>query len=281
MITNITFDKDPIIRERQYRYMNKQAFFKRKTNAPTFAYQTVYGKNPNQSLSGRTSAPKKMWKGLDVDKGLKNKWLNKLNDLPVEIRSTDEGKDSIRPAFTIIRMPKDKDDLHKKMVKYLKKQPDLHVKSDIGMGGRPRICVAGKIWKGKKDWGNWWETLPDKINSAYNKTVKGNGMNKQAFLEETYNSAFNDELEKVALSGKTLASYSRKRAVSANKLFSKIKSKSGDHLTRSERAWLLNIDRKGINKAISKLKVLKSNKPIKEEARRQASGWSWKKKDLS
>jgi len=143
-----------------------------KINAPTFAYQTVYGKNPDKFLPGRTNEPKKTWNGISVDKGLKDEWLNKLNNLPVEIRSTDEGKSSIRPAFTVIRMPEDKDNLHEEMVKNLKKQPDLHVKSDIGMSGRPRICVAGKIWKGQKKWNNWWNELPNKINYAYNKTVK-------------------------------------------------------------------------------------------------------------
>ena len=42
-------------------------------------------------------------------------------------------------------------------------------------------------------------------------------MNKKAFLEETYNSAFEDELEKIALSTKTLSSALRKAAIKANK----------------------------------------------------------------
>lgn len=35
--------------------------FSEKINAPTFAYKTVYNKSPDEFLSGRTDAPKKMW----------------------------------------------------------------------------------------------------------------------------------------------------------------------------------------------------------------------------
>ncbi|MCE7740150.1 MAG: hypothetical protein GPJ50_12310, partial [Candidatus Heimdallarchaeota archaeon] len=108
--------------------------FSEKINAPTFAYQTVYGKNPEEFLSGRTDAPKKMWQGRAVDEGLKDEWLEKLNNLPVEIRSTDEGKSKERPAFVVLRMPKEYDALHKEMVENLKKQSDLFVKFDIGQG---------------------------------------------------------------------------------------------------------------------------------------------------
>ena len=144
-----------------------------KVNAPTFAYNTIYGKNPKSFLTGRTDSPKKLWNGLSVDAGLKDKWLNDLNGLKVEIRSSDEGKSKERPAFIIFRMPEKYDKLHKKMVKELDKNNDLYVKSDIGMSNRPRICVANKIKKGDKGWSKWWDALPKKIDSAY-KNVIGN-----------------------------------------------------------------------------------------------------------
>lgn len=144
-----------------------------KVNAPTFAYRTVYGSDPPLQLRGRTDEPKKMWKGLEVDAGLKVKWLDRLNSLPVSIRSTDEGKGPERPAFVIFRMPEGEDRLYKKMVRALKKYPGLRVKADMGMGGRPRICVAGKVWKEKPTWEHWWETLPGKIEGAYNEALSG------------------------------------------------------------------------------------------------------------
>ena len=142
-----------------------------KVNAPTFAYQAVYGKDPDNFLVGRTDAPKKMWEGLSVDKGIKDEWLNKLDSLPVEIRSTDEGKSWDRPAFVVIRMPEGKDNLYKSMSENLNKDPSLYVKADVGMGGRPRICIAGKIKKDGKGWNKWWETLPGKIENSYSRTV--------------------------------------------------------------------------------------------------------------
>jgi len=147
--------------------------FSEKINAPTFAYQTVYNKKPAEFLSGRTDAPKKMWRGRAVDEGLKEKWLEELNNLPVEIRSTDEGKSESRPAFVVLRMPEKYDDLHEQMVSNLKKQSDLFVGFDIGQGNRPRICVAGKIRndQGEK-WSTWWNSLAEKILTAYNETIK-------------------------------------------------------------------------------------------------------------
>ena len=142
-----------------------------KVNAPTFAYQAVYKKDPEQFLSGRTNAPKKMWNGFDVDKGIKDEWLDRLNKLPVEIRSTDEGKSWDRPAFVVIRMPEEYDNLYEKMGENLEKNQDLHIKADIGMTGRPRICIAGKIKKGDKGWEQWWESLPVKIEDAYMNTI--------------------------------------------------------------------------------------------------------------
>lgn len=143
-----------------------------KVNSPTLAYQTVYGKNPDEFLMGRTTSPKKEWKGIFVDKGIKNKWLERLNNLPVEIRSSEEGKGSTRPAAIVFRMPSKHDNLHKKIVKNLKESSGIYAKSDIGINGRPRICVAGKIWKGKKGWGDWWESLPKIINQSYNEVTK-------------------------------------------------------------------------------------------------------------
>lgn len=154
-----------------------------KVNAPTFAYKTVYGRDPDNFLPGRTNDPKKNYKGLLVDKGLSNKWLNSLNSLPVEIRSTDEGKSPERPAFVILRMPEGKDGLYKKMVKNLKRNSDLKVMGDIGMMGRPRICVAGKIWKGRPNWRSWWDSLTNKILMAYQNTVKDE-MKKVGFCDE-------------------------------------------------------------------------------------------------
>lgn len=145
--------------------------FKKKINAPTMSYKTVYGKYPKEALTGRTDSPKKIWKGIEVDKNLKDEWLDELNSLDVEIKSTDEGKNNQRVAFVIFRMPKDKDDLYKKVEKNLKQEKDLKVYSDVGLGNRPRICVAKKIKVGDKGWEEWWSSLPKKIKIAYEKVL--------------------------------------------------------------------------------------------------------------
>ena len=146
--------------------------YKKKINAPTMAYKTVYGKYPKEPLMGRTSAPKKIWRGKDIDKNLKDEWLEELNSLDVEIRSTDEGKSKERVAFVIFRMPEGKDNLYKKVEENLKKEKDLYVYSDFGIENRPRICVAKNINYKDKEWKEWWSSLPKKIERAYKKTIK-------------------------------------------------------------------------------------------------------------
>jgi hypothetical protein len=145
--------------------------FKMKINAPTMAYRTVYGVYPKEPLIGRTNYPKKTWKGIEVDKNLKEEWLEKLNSLDVEIKSTDEGKSKERVAFVIFRLPKEKDKFYEKVEENLKKEKDLFVFSDFGIENRPRICVAKDIKVGDKNWEKWWETLADKIKRAYDKAI--------------------------------------------------------------------------------------------------------------
>lgn len=136
------------------------------------AYYTVYGEYPKQRLRGRTAGDKKIWHGLDVDASLKDEWLEALNELPVEIRSTDEGKDETRIAFVIFRMPEGKDDLADTMVNNLQHHDGIKAHSDIGSLGRPRICVASRLWLGEPGWSEWWQSLPEKIRTAYDQTVE-------------------------------------------------------------------------------------------------------------
>lgn len=142
-----------------------------KINAPTMAYKAVYGKYPKNPLMGRTSSPKKIWNGIDVDINIKDKWLEELNSLPVEIRSTDEGKDKERVAFVIFRMLKGKEDFYKKVEANLKKEKDLFVLSDIGIEDRPRICVAKNIIVKEPGWEEWWNSLSGKIKKAYDNAI--------------------------------------------------------------------------------------------------------------
>ena len=142
-----------------------------KANSPTLAYKTVYKKDPPQMLMDRTDSPKKAWRGLTVDKDLKNKWLESVNALPVEIRSTEAGKSALRPAAVVFRIPASK--AHKGIVRRLASIPGVYASSDIGMQGDRRICVAGKTWKGQKGWESWWDKLPGHIEAALGGEPRG------------------------------------------------------------------------------------------------------------
>ena len=138
MITNITFDKDPIIRERQYKEMNKQASSNIRDNisadlSRAGLYEKVYQPSFDKAESLLTSG----YKGKRYGK---NEW-----------------------EYALSRVNKSK------------------VLGVIGKKYGHKISIV--------------DTGPSENNWKFT-------MNKQAFLKETYNSAFNDELEKVALSGK-------------------------------------------------------------------------------
>lgn len=136
-----------------------------KINAPMFAYKTVHGKLPDFFLSGRTNAPKKIWRGVDVDEVLDENVLEQLNDIPeIEGRSSEAGKDENRPAFFIFRLNQNEnkaEDVAEKL-----RQQGIKSLAEIGQGGRPRIIAAENIKYGDKGWEQWWESLPSKIKQA-------------------------------------------------------------------------------------------------------------------
>lgn len=148
-------------------------------NSPTLAYMTVYGKKPEEPINGLSDSPKKKYGKIYVDKNLKNKWLDALNNLPVEIRSTEEGKSEIRVAHVAFRFNEKDEDIKKiklfeKELNKLRKY-NIYAKFDIGGDEkRPRLMVAGKTWQGQKDWVKWWENVSDYILNTYNKIFKDN-----------------------------------------------------------------------------------------------------------
>ncbi|MBA7608431.1 DNA ligase [subsurface metagenome] len=137
-------------------------------NSPTFAYKAVYGKLPEEPLTGRTGSPKKNWKGLEVDVHLKDEWLKQLNSIDrIEVRSTDEGKSDERVAFVVFRMSDPGEDSKAEAVsEELGRTEGLYSLCDIGAGGRPRVAVAGKVMYGKSGWEEWWNGLAGKIQEA-------------------------------------------------------------------------------------------------------------------
>jgi len=140
-------------------------------NSPTAAFKAVYDEDPPMPLFGRTfSLNKKTWNGLVVDGHLKDSWLESLNNLPLEIKSTEEGKGPLRPAHVGFRMKEGEDNMAPLMLENLKKR-GFKVYSDIGFEGRPRIIVAAVLTPedGVK-WNQWWENLPMELANSYSKT---------------------------------------------------------------------------------------------------------------
>ena len=97
----------------------------------------------------------------------------------------------------------------------------------------------------------------------------------QHIIEEIYQEALNDELnklagiDKVALSGKTLASYARKRETQ-NVLLDQARSTLRGYRkasTRGESAIDLAYRRKDINEALKQSRAKMSTKPIRSKAR--------------
>ncbi len=197
----------------------KEQVQKQKINSPTFAYMTVYQALPKEFLRGRTEGPKKLWRGNDVDKALKDKWLESLNGIKgIEIRSSDAGKSPERIAFVVIRFEDVKNDPKaKNLSSKLAKEDGIFSKSDIGMEGRPRICVAGRIWEGQNGWEDWWESVAGKIEKCVGRILK-EGLKEQAFNPEDYEPTKLEDMDQYGLlkTEKNLAAIFEERGAREN-----------------------------------------------------------------
>lgn len=143
-------------------------------NAPTFAYYAVYGRRPDEPMRGRTDSPKKTWHGItDIDKHIKDKWLEELNSISeIEVRATDEGKSEDRVAFVIFRMDNPAHDSRAETIsRRLDQMEGIYSECDIGSRDRPRVVVAGKVQYGKSGWERWWNTVANMIECALHKNV--------------------------------------------------------------------------------------------------------------
>lgn len=139
-------------------------------NAPSYAYKAVYSKKPDFFLPGRTDTPRKIWRGIDVDEHMKEDVLERLNYMPyIEGRSSEEGKSDDRPAFFVFRVTPELEGSSEEIAEELRKQ-GLKSLAEPGTAGRPRVVAADRIKYGDPEWEEWWNSLPDKIQYAVNKT---------------------------------------------------------------------------------------------------------------
>ena len=114
--------------------------------------------------------------------------------------------------------------------------------------------------------------------------TKGSGMNKKAFLEETYNSAFNDELEKIALRPKTLASAARKAAIKGNRY--EMEMARNKYVSNYKPLEQLKLDKKRINSSLGYNKVnmfkdIPSKERLKDITRYQFSKLKISKEEMN
>lgn len=138
-------------------------------NSVSLAHKAVYGKEPSTYLTGRTAHPQKIWKGIPVDKQLKDSWLKKLNTIKgVEIRGSCAGHNKERVSYVSFRLDQKRDKEAKKIAQKLNKLKGTHAIADVGREGRPRIIVATKKWHGKKGWADWWKKTPNQIDNIVN-----------------------------------------------------------------------------------------------------------------
>jgi len=144
-------------------------------NAPTFAYEAVYGELPDTTLSSRINYPHKNCSipnigVIQIDKDINCQWLRNLNKIKnIETRSSCGGHGKDRPTFIVFRMIPKLDSYADEVSNKLNKIKGLYSISEIGQQGRPRIIVAGKTWIGQKDWRYWWEHIVQHIKKAVDK----------------------------------------------------------------------------------------------------------------
>ena len=142
----------------------------KKVNAPTMAYKTYYGKDPNPPISGRESShPSKNYRGINVDIHVPNQALNRLNaNSEIELRSSCEGDSERHLTFVIFRLLDRDPNKSAKLSACLNKLPNVNSSFDVGQGGLPRICVTTYLWysKNPREFERWWLTLAEKIKKC-------------------------------------------------------------------------------------------------------------------
>jgi len=165
------------LRQLQEQEIGKAGIPKKKPS-PSFAYELVYKKPAPPNRRGRPPFPveHRVWKGLVVDKHLKDKWLSDLNNIPnVEIRGTCEGHNKDWVSYVAFRLDPKYDDnkaFLKSVAKKLSQYPNTVCGYDIGTQGRPRFVVATPLFYGcdkQKEWENWWNNIARRINKAVNR----------------------------------------------------------------------------------------------------------------
>lgn len=162
--------------ERSSKQAMSQADMMGRKNAPTLAYEAVYGELPPTFLPGRTAEETKVVDNIPVDVPLKDEWVKQLNSIEgVEGRSSCAGHDSERVPYFIFRMAPSKDDKAQAVADKLKEE-GVEAKQEIGNRGRPRIVVATDKQRDadEEGWNEWWSNLPGKIQQAVNEATDQN-----------------------------------------------------------------------------------------------------------
>lgn len=155
-------------------------------NAPMLAWELINDRRfPGWRSGYKADTKKRPWKGFIVDRNLKDKWLEDLNNIPnIELRSTCEGHgppgkmgDSPTsmdwPTHIAFRLTSKAKNNPGQIVKNLNKYK--HTKCKHGVGGREGrtrfICAARLYYKCAKhnDWMDWWTHLASRIDKAVNK----------------------------------------------------------------------------------------------------------------
>jgi hypothetical protein len=159
-------------------------------NSPTFAYIAVYGKEPEQFLSGRSNDPHRIWNGLEVDIHLKDGWLEALNSIDgIEIRASCEGHSPERVSYIVFRNTDYDPERAREISARLSRTEACYSLADVGDQGKMRIVVAGKTWYGEKGWEDWWNHLAERIEKATSTEVK------KLKLEEFRSSGIDEDLK--------------------------------------------------------------------------------------
>jgi len=150
--------------------------------SPSFAYELVYGRKLKEWRGGRYPGyyETKDWNGIQIDKHLKNKWINDLNNIPlIEVRGSCEGHNKEWISFISFRITDPEIESDKKklnqIVKYMNKFKNTFCGYDIGVQSRPRFVCATNLFYSKEnynEWNNWWEQLVKRLQNISNKNKK-------------------------------------------------------------------------------------------------------------
>ncbi len=146
-----------------------------RVNAPMIAWSVYYQKSPPFIWPNIAEHPKKVWKGLKVDKVIPTNALDQLEAIE-DIKGTSSCQGTFTkdrklkevPTYFIFRPVNQDKNYCESITSKLNRYPLTRAGYGMGNAGKYRICVVGDMSYeiDSRGFTQWWNALPKRIRAS-------------------------------------------------------------------------------------------------------------------